>query len=599
MTSRPALPLTPKTLPILRRAVAYLAPYRRLVIAIYAAMMAINLFNVAMPQFIRVIIDRGVYGGDQAFLGWAVIGLLGITALKGLLIYFQGGWTEVASQRVAYDLRNEVMHKLNNLSFAFHDRTESGQILSRTIQDVERIRFLTGRAILRIIEGTVLILLTAGILVWMDPSLGGLILLTVPLIGYRAYMFGGKFRPLSIRIQNQLAVLTTQIEQNLRGAEVVKGFAQEDAEIDRFLAQNETWFGMSAEAARLQSVNVPMLSLIANLGTVIILWYGGTMVVDGTLSLGELVAFTTYLAQLLRPLNLIGRIVPVLAIAASAGERIFDILDAPSDVSNTPNAQPLEQIHGRVTFHDVSFGYDPDHPVLKNVSFTAESGQVIALLGTTGSGKSTIINLLPRFYDPTSGIITIDGMDTRQLPLNFLRGNIGAVMQDTWLFGASLRENIAFGRQGATMDEIEQAARDAQAHEFIQNLPEGFETEIGERGVTLSGGQKQRMAIARALISDPRILILDDATSSVDTQTESLIQVALKRLMHGRTTFVIAHRLSTVREADLILVLEKGEVVAQGTHEELLEGSPMYAEVYNLQLRPEAIQAADTAGGLE
>ncbi len=575
------------TLPILARCFGYLRPHQQYVVGIYLAVLLINTVNILVPQFIRWIVDQGIFAGDRELLQQAVFGLLGVTLLKGLLVFFQGKWSEVASQSVAYDLRNAVHRKLTELSFSFHDRTEAGQILSRTIQDVERIRFLTGRAILRLTEGTVLLVGTVGILIWMNPSLGGLMILILPLLIYRAYVFGREFRPLSIRIQNQLGVLTTRLEQNLRGARVVKSFAQEEAEIERFLRENEAWFDLSARSVRLEAVNVPMLDLLANLGTALVLFYGGRLVIQGDLTLGELVAFTTYLGQLVRPIQLIGRVIPVLAIAASAGERVFAILDEKPEVADRPGAFPLPRIQGHVRFENVSFGYQNGSTVLKDVSFEAQPGQVIALLGATGAGKSTVINMVTRFYEPTRGQVLVDGYDIGEVRLKSLRDQIGIVLQDTILFAATIGENIAFGRPETPQEAIIQAARDAQAHDFIMATSQGYATRVGERGMTLSGGQKQRLAIARALLTDPRILILDDATSSVDTQTERKIQLALERLMEGRTTFVIAHRLSTVRRADVILVMEKGVVVAQGTHETLLRTSPLYQEIYRLQLRPQ------------
>ena len=588
-------PKTPVTLQILWRAIAYLKPSKNTVTGIYLAVFLIQGVNIATPQFIRWLIDRGIYGGDLPFLSWAVLGLLGLTLLKGVFTYHQGKWSEEVSQQVAFDLRNDIQNKLNSLSFSFHDQSEAGQILSRSIQDVERIRFLTGRAILRLVEGAFLLIATTVVLFWMNANLAFLILLTLPLLLHRAYAFGREFRPLSIDIQNQLAVLTTRLEQNLRGVQVVKAFAQEDQEIERFLKENELWFEMSAKAARLQSFNVPLFNLIANLGTIFIIWYGGVLAIQGNLTLGELVAFTAYLAQILRPVQLIGRIIPILSIAASAGERIFEILDAFPDVDDKPGAIVLKDVRGEVKFEKVSFRYKFSKNVLKAITFDAQPGRVIALLGMTGSGKSTIINLIARFYDATNGQVLIDGHDIRDIQMRSLRQNIGIVLQDTVLFAASIRENIAFGRPNATDEEVIAAARDAQAHEFIMQTPDGYATRVGERGITLSGGQKQRVAIARALLTDPRILILDDATSSVDTQTEQLIQQALNRLMEGRTTFVIAHRLSTIRCADMILVLEKGQIAARGTHENLLETSPLYRDLYELQLKPQ--ERSETENG--
>jgi ATP-binding cassette subfamily B protein len=367
----------------------------------------------------------------------------------------------------------------------------------------------------------------------------------------------------------------------------VKAFAREDAENEHFAQENTTWFNLSARAARLQAVNMPLLDLIANIGTVGIIWYGGLLVIRGQLTVGELVAFSTYLGQLIQPVRRLGMIVPAVAEAGAAGERIFEILDAAPDVRDVPDAVPLPPVEGRVRFDHVSFAYFGRHRVLSDISFEAQPGQIIALLGATGSGKSTIINLIPRFYDPTDGTITIDGHNIRSVTLASLRDQISIVLQETVLFATTIRENIAFGRPEATQEEIEEAARMAQAHAFISSLPEGYDTKVGERGITLSGGQKQRVAIARALLADPRILILDDATASVDTQTEQLIQTALRQLMRGRTSFVIAQRLSTLRSADLILVLEQGKIVARGTHHELLRTSGLYADIYERQLRPQ------------
>lgn len=584
---------------ILWRCFQYLGAFRRHLLGIYLLVLVINVINASVPQIIRWMIDQGIYGGDLPLLGWAVLGLLGITAVKGLLIYYQGMWVEISSQGVAYTLRNAIMHKLTTLSFAFHDRTEAGQILSRTLQDVERIRFLTGRAGLRLVEGTVQLLLTAVILLVMNRNLGLLVILTLPLLLHRAYYFGRYFRPLSIKIQDQLGVLTTRLEQNLRGATAVKAFAQETAETDRFIHENEKWFQLSAQAARIEAINSPMLDLIANSGTLLILWYGGWLVIHGQLTLGELIAFTTYLAQLVRPIQLMGRIIPVLAIAASAGERIFQILDTTSAVADSATAQDIVTSKGLVRFEHVSFAYQDGRLVLDDIDFEAKPGQVVALLGPTGSGKSTIINLLSRFYEPTNGRITLDHQDTRDLTLASLRQQIGLVMQDSTLFVATIRENIAFGCPAASEADIVQAAQEAQAHDFITAMPRGYDTRVGERGVTLSGGQKQRLAIARALLTNPRILILDDATASVDTGTEHLIQQALDRLMEGRTTFIIAHRLSTVRRADLILVLENGRIVASGTHESLLRSSPRYQQVYELQLRPQEMAEGEGGRGAE
>jgi ATP-binding cassette subfamily B protein len=571
------------------RCFSYLRPHWKLTAGAYLMMVLIDLFNMINPQLIRWTIDNGISSANTSLLTLAVGILLVLVVIKGLFTYFEGRWTEVASQNVAYDLRNEIQRKITLLSFAFHDQAEAGDLLSRAIQDVERIRFLTGRATFRVVEGVFLMLITAIVMIWMNPRLGLLAIVAMPLLAVQSIRFGRVFRPLSAQIQKQLAVLTTRVEQNLRGARVIKTFAQEDAEIERFAQENERWLDLSTTSARLQSVNMPRLNLIANLSTVVILWYGGTLVMDQQLTLGELVAFTTYVAQLISPVRFLGMILPAISMASASAERIFEILDSVPDVCDLPGAPALALREGHVRFENVSFSYGRHSDVLKEITFEAQPNQVIALLGPTGSGKTTVVNLIPRFYDPSQGRIEIDGTDIRGVTVNSLRAQIGMVLQETTLFAATIRENISFGKPDATQEEIEAAAKAAQAHEFILHMQSGYETRVGERGVTLSGGQKQRLAIARALLTDPRILILDDATSSVDTETEHLIQMALDRVMQNRTTFVIAHRLSTVQRADLILLLEKGRIVARGKHADLLKSSPLYNSIYHQQLKPKSV----------
>jgi ATP-binding cassette subfamily B protein len=572
---------------ILLRCYRYLRPYWRLAVGGYIFLLINSLLLMLNPQLIRWIIDRGIGESDIQFLIWTVLALLILTLLRGGFAFLQGRWVEQGSQNVAYDLRNDIHQKLANLSFSYHDRTETGQLLARAIQDVERIRFLTGRATMHLVGGAVSLIVTLVVLLSMNSHLALMTMLTLPLLFFQAYRYSNKARPMWRELRQQMAVLTTLVEQNLRGARIVKGFAQENAEIERFRDQNDQWFDLAAHLAWLRAVNGPLMTLISNIGMIFIIWYGGRLVVEGGLTVGELVAFTTYMGQLAGPVRRIGHITPAITQAIACGERIFEILDAESEVQESPDAMPLPPIQGHVRFEDVSFAYFGRHRVLEKINLDAQPGQIIALLGKTGSGKSTIINLIPRFYDTTEGSITIDGYDIREVTLESLRAQIGIVLQETTLFAASVRENIAFGRPDASEGEIIEAAKAAQAHEFIMQMPYGYDTMVGERGSTLSGGQKQRVAVARALLKDPRILILDDAMSSVDTETERQIQQALEYLMQGRTSFVIAQRLSTVRAADQILVLDKGDVVARGTHESLLRTSGLYAEIYNRQLRPQ------------
>jgi ATP-binding cassette subfamily B protein len=384
----------------------------------------------------------------------------------------------------------------------------------------------------------------------------------------------------------------------------VAAFAQERNEERRFDEENDRVLELNMTAARMRSTNLPLMQLVASAGTILSLLYGGQLVIRGDLTLGELVAFTTYVTQLVIPVRRLGWVIAAITQAIASGERVFEVLDTQSEVKDLPGATELEQIEGEVRFEHVSFAYFGRHQVLKDVDFAAAPGEVIALLGATGSGKSTVINLMPRFYDPTEGRILVDGRDIRHVTVNSLRRQIGIVLQDTTLFAATVRENIAFGRPEASEEEIVAAAKAASAHEFILELSEGYDTYVGERGVTLSGGQKQRVAIARAILKDPRILILDDATSSVDTETEALIQAALARLMERRTSFVIAQRLSTIRQADQVLVLDRGQVVARGfrtaehtAHDQLLQTSGLYAEIYYGQLRPQSLSREPVVEG--
>jgi len=586
---RSSLTLSVPLKKILWRVYGYLRPYWRKTAGAYICLLGILALNILTPQFIRWIIDTGIEGHQPDILTWSVFALLGLTLIKGVMNYFQGVLSEVASQSVAFDLRNEIQKHLTLLSFSFHDQTETGELLSRAVQDVERIRFLTGRATLRLLDGALMLMVTSVVMLFMDYRLALLVIATLPFLGYRAFYFGSRFRPLSLLIQKQLASLTVAVEQNLRGIRVVKAFAQEQSEIQRFENENKRFFDLSVHSARMQALNVPLLFFISNLSLVAIIWYGGMQVVNDRLTIGGLIAFITYLGQLIEPIRRLGMIIPAVAIAGSAAERIFDILDTVPDVKDEPGAQSLGELIGHVRFENVSFGYG-QRTVLKDIDFEVKPGQIVALLGPTGSGKSTIISLLPRFYDPVTGRILIDSFDIRHATLHSLRSQIGIVLQETTLFATTVRANIAFGSEGATEDEIIAAAQAAQAHEFIIKMPQGYNTRLGERGVNLSGGQKQRLAIARALLMDPRLLILDDATASVDTETEYLMQQAFERLIQGRTAFVIAHRLSTVRRADLILVLDSGRIVARGSHESLLNTSPLYTKIYNRQLKHQEVQ---------
>jgi ATP-binding cassette subfamily B protein len=589
------LPLRqPNSRKILARCLGYLRPYWQFTAAAYLLLLINSGIMLAQPLIIRNVVDQGIRGGEIDVIKVGTLILVSLTLVKGVFTFLYGRWTEIASQNVAYDLRNAIHQKLQSLSFSYHDRAETGQLLTRAVSDVDRVRFLNGRALVSLSQLSVLIFFIAVSMLIMNVRLALMVLVLVPLLAYTALDFGRRFRPVFRTIQQQLSTLTSRLEQNLRGARIVAAFAQEAAEMERLNEENARLLALYLRAGRLRALFLPLLSLIASVGTITILLYGGNLVIQGQLTLGELVAFTAYVGQLLVPTRRLGMIISAVSQAVASGTRIFEILDTRSEVEDLPGARPLQQIEGEVGFNEVSFSYFGRHQVLDGISFEASPGELVALLGATGSGKSSVINLIPRFYDPTQGEILIDGQDIREVKVNSLRDQIGIVLQDTRLFAATIRENINFGRPDATEEEIIAAAQAASAHDFIIETPDGYDTWVGERGVTLSGGQKQRIAIARAILKDPRILILDDATSSVDTGTEAQIQAALANLMQGRTSFVIAQRLSTIRQADQVLVLDRGKVVARGrrengetAHDQLLRNSGIYAEIYHRQLRPQ------------
>jgi ATP-binding cassette, subfamily B, multidrug efflux pump len=570
-----------------RRVYSFVQPYWRIVLGAYLSLLTITALNLVSPLILRWAIDSGISRSNMSVLQTAAALLVVLTLIKSIFQFLQGYLSEVASQGVAFDLRRRIYEHLEHLSFSYHDQAQTGQLMARATSDVEVLRNFTGRGFIALMNIVVLVIGVAIVLLAMNWKLALLSLTVFPLLLRTAVNFTRTFRPLSQAMQQQLAVLSTVLQENLAGARVVRAFAREKEQIDAFRDVNQVLLDKNIEMSRVQRRAIPLMDFVANLATVMVIWYGGSLVITHALTLGELVAFNTYLLQLVMPIRRMGFLVSMLSRAGASADRVFEILDAKSEVENAPDAVPLPAVEGHVRFEHVTFRYAGLETVLSDVSFDGNPGQVVALLGATGSGKSTIINLIPRFYDVSSGRITIDGIDIRKVTLESLRRQIGIVLQETVLFSGTVRENIAFGRPNASMDDVIDAARAGRAHDFITSFPLGYDTVVGERGVTLSGGQRQRVAIARALLMDPRILVLDDATSAVDSETERLIQEALAVLMRGRTSFVIAQRISTIRKADLILVLERGQIAAQGTHEELLEESGLYAELYGLQLRSE------------
>ena len=582
-----------------RRALLYLRSYKGEAFGSFTALLLASAASLMTPQLIAYAIDDGIAPRRLGVILLAVGGLVGAALMRGLFTFLQGYLAERASQGVAYDLRNDLFAKIERLGFSYYDRVETGQLVTRLTSDVEQIRNFTGSGAVQMAAAVVMLLGTTTLLVVIDWQLALVALAIVPVIFVLLLRFVRRIGPLFRAVQQTLGRLNSVLQEDLAGVRVIRTFAREEYEDARYRSFNDELLRKNLETVRAFSNNFPFVFLLANVGTLIIVLFGGLQVMEGRLSVGELVAFNTYLGFLLFPIFTIGFLAAGISRAGASSLRVFEVLDAPLEVQDAPDAVPLPPISCRVVFDEVRFRYPGDErEILRGISFEAEPGQTVAILGTTGSGKSTLVHLIPRFYDVSGGAVLLDGYDVRDVTLASLRSQIGVVMQSSLLFSGPVRDNIAYGKPDATRDQIEAAARAAQAHEFISALPQGYDTVIGERGVGLSGGQRQRIAIARALLIDPRLLILNDSTSAVDAETEAAIQESLDRLMHDsrRTVFVIAQRISTVRDADLILVLDDGVIAAMGNHEELLRDSELYNEILGSQVLVEAVSAGGVLG---
>ncbi len=582
----------PGGLKALRRVLAYLRGHARDAAGALVALLVVTAANLTTPQLVQTAIDGGIRRGAASVITLAVAGLVLVAVVRGLFTFLQGYLSERASQGVAYDLRDALFTRLERLSFSYYDRVETGQLLTRLTSDVEQVRTFAGTGVIQLVSSLVMLVGSILLLLRISWSLTLVTMLIIPAIFALLLRFVRRIGPLFGQIQQTLGRLNTILQEDLQGMRVIRAFVREDHETTRYRAINDDLLDKNVGAIRLLAGNFPFVFLLANIGTLIIVWYGGLQVIGRQISIGQLIAFNTYLSFLLLPILTIGFLAAQISRAGASSLRIFDILDAPLDVTDRPGAVALPPITGRVEFRDVSFRYPAgERDILHEISFTVEPGQTIALLGTTGSGKSTLVNLIPRFYDATGGAVLVDGHDVRDVTLASLRSQIGIVLQEALLFSGPVRDNIAYGKPDATQEQIEVAARAAQADAFIRDLPQGYDTVVGERGVGLSGGQRQRIAIARALLIDPTLLILDDSTSAVDAETEMLIQRALDQLMRDArcTAFVIAQRISTVRDADLILVLDDGRIAARGTHDELTRESALYNEILGSQLQPDLV----------
>ncbi|MCS6845162.1 MAG: ABC transporter ATP-binding protein/permease [Caldilineales bacterium] len=582
---------------IYRRLLAYLQPYWPQVAVAYLAMLLSTVLGLAVPPLIKDAIDQGLVSDRPAALFLAAGLILAIALVRGVTAFVQRFFSQWLTFRVAYDLRNQFYEAVQRLPFAFHDQAHTGDLMSRVTGDIGEAERFVGEGLMDL---TATLLLLAGVVVAMliqDLRLALLALIPFPALIAATLRFGRQVQPLSRHVQDQLGVLSTAMQESLTGIRVVKAFAREPHEFQKFDQQNTRWFQLRERLITVWGNNWPFFTFLLALSTFLLLWFGGPLAMAGATTVGTLFAMISYVLMLNGPIQRLGFLVNLAATADASASRVFEILDTPNTVTERPDAVELTDVAGEVTFEHVSFGYRDGLHVLEDISFTARPGQVIALMGPTGAGKSTVINLIPRFYDPTAGRVLVDGRDVRDVTLKSLRRHIGIVLQEPFLFSATIAENIAYGRPDASMEEIVAAAQAANAHDFIVSFPKGYETRVGERGVTLSGGQKQRIAIARALLYDPRILILDDSTSSVDTETEYLIQQALQRLMQGRTTFIIAQRLLSLKHADQILVLDRGRIVQRGTHEELLRQEGLYRQIYDLQLRDQETVMAQRGDG--
>ena len=602
---------------IMRRLLGYISHYWQVKV-ILALIVVTTTVSVSSPAIIGGIVDmvRNMAEGTELELGRGVVTMVfnllkpvsdwfavasGFTPVKatlfvlsitlvliaildGVLNFIQRYILTTISQRATFDLRDDMYNSLLEQSFSFYDEQRTGQLMARATGDINMLGRFFNFAFRMIVSSTLLLLLVLYSMVSLNLELTLVSMVVIPFIFVATRSYSQRIRPMWANVREQNGVITSVLQENLAGVRVVRGFSRENFEENKFQVECQKYFDINITMAKIRAFFMPLATFLSSIGAVIIIWYGGTRVISGVLTLGTVIAFYFYLNRLMHPVRMVGMMTSMLVRAMAAAERVFEIIDAEVEVKDVEDAEELTQVEGKIAFEDVWFSYDKKNMVLKDIDLQVQSGQTVAILGATGSGKSSIINLIPRFYDVSQGNIKIDDRDIKEVTIKSLRRNIGIVRQDPFIFSTTLRENIAYGVTDATLDGVKEAAKSAKIHEFIDSLPDGYDTKVGERGVTLSGGQKQRVAIARALLKNPKILILDDSTSSVDTQTEYEIQQALEELMVDRTTFIITQRLSSIKQADYIIVLEDGAIAEQGVHDELIDMDGLYKRLYETQV---------------
>lgn len=567
------------------RALKYIKPYlfRGACAAICTAIAAGG--TAYLPWIIKDMVDQVLKEKDVAMLNYIVISIIVVFVIRGIAYYGQSYLMNYVGQRVIIDIRKAVFEKLQRLSLSFYDKNKTGTIMSYVTNDVNALQSAMVENVVEMVTESVILIVSIVMMIYLDWKLFLVTFSTFPIVLLFIDQFGKRIRKSGSRIQEVTADITSVLQETVSSARVIKSFVREDYEINRFDKENLNNFRANMKYAQLSATLTPTIEFVAAVGVTIILWYGGNSVINGSITAGSLVAFLTYAVNISNPIKRLSRVIGNIQKALAAAQRVFDVLDLPETIKNTPDAKALPPVKGKVRFDHVSFSYDPGEEVLSDVSFDVKPGEMVAFVGPSGAGKSTVASLLPRFYDVNDGSISIDGTDIRGVTLNSLREQVGIVPQETILFNGSVYDNILYGRLDATKEEVEAAAKAANAHNFIMELPDGYNTMLGDRGVNISGGQRQRISIARAILKNPQILILDEATSALDTESERVVQEALDRLMVGRTSFVIAHRLSTIKNADKIMVLEKGRLVEQGTHDELMQLDGLYAHLYKIQYR--------------